>query len=222
VSSAQVPGAADRDRVCVGAIAGAQGVRGAVRIKPFTDAPEDVAAYGPVSDEAETRRFEIDILEVRGGMVIAALDGVGDRNAAEAMKGLRLYVARAVLPEADDDEFYHADLLGLKVVMAEGGAEVGTVRAIIPAGATEVLEIDRGPGQHTQLVPFTREAVPKIDIKAGWLSIDPPGETEAETEEERPEDDVAGDERQDADRQDADRQDTERQDTERTDNAEDE
>jgi len=213
VSSAQVPGAADRDRVCVGAIAGAQGVRGAVRIKPFTDAPEDVAAYGPVSDEAENRRFEIDILEVRGGMVIAALDGVGDRNAAEALKGLRLYVARAVLPEADDDEFYHADLLGLKVVMAEGGAEVGTVRAIIPAGATEVLEIDRGPGQHTQLVPFTREAVPKIDIKAGWLSIDPPGETE----EERPEDDVAGDERQDAGRQG-----TERQDTTRTDNAEDE
>ena len=213
MSSAQVPGAADRDRVCVGAIAGAQGVRGAVRIKPFTDAPEDVAAYGPVSDEAENRRFEIDILEVRGGMVIAALDGVGDRNAAEALKGLRLYVARAVLPEADDDEFYHADLLGLKVVMAEGGAEVGTVRAIIPAGATEVLEIDRGPGQHTQLVPFTREAVPKIDIKAGWLSIDPPGETE----EERPEDDVAGDERQDAGRQG-----TERQDTTRTDNAEDE
>ena len=145
---------------------------------------------------------------MRGGLGIAALDGVEDRNAAEALKGLRLYVARAVLPEADDDEFYHADLLGLKAVMAEGGAEVGTVRAIIPAGATEVLEIDRGPGQHTQLVPFTREAVPKIDIKAGWLSIDPPGETE----EERPEDDVAGDERQD----------TDRQNTMRTDNAEDE
>lgn len=117
-------------------------------------------------------------------MLVAGLDGVGDRNAAEALKGLRLYVARAALPEADDDEFYHADLLGLKVVMAEGGAEVGTVKAIIPAGATEVLEIDRGPGQHTQLVPFTRAAVPEIDIKAGWLSIDPP----TETEEERPED----------------------------------
>lgn len=122
-------------------------------------------------------------------MVIAGLDGIGDRNAAEALKGLRLYVARAALPEADEDEFYHADLLGLKVVMAEGGAEVGTVRAIIPAGASEVLEIDRGPGEQTLLVPFTRAAVPEIDIGAGWLSIDPPGETQ----EERPEDDAADD-----------------------------
>lgn len=121
-------------------------------------------------------------------MVIAGLEGIGDRNAAEALKGLRLYVARAALPEADEDEFYHADLLGLKVVMAEDGAEVGTVKGIIPAGATEVLEIDRGPGQHTQLVPFTRAAVPEIDIKAGWLSIDPPGETEAERQEERADD----------------------------------
>lgn len=119
-------------------------------------------------------------------MVIAGLDGVGDRNAAEALKGLRLYVARAALPEADEDEFYHADLLGLKVVMAEGGAKVGTVRAIIPAGASEVLEIDRGPGEQTLLVPFTRAVVPEIDIAAGWLGIDPPGETE----EERPEDDA--------------------------------
>ena len=122
-------------------------------------------------------------------MVIAGLEGIRDRNAAEALKGLRLYVARAALPEADEDEFYHADLLGLKVVMAEGGAEVGTVRAIIPAGASEVLEIDRGPGEQTLLVPFTRAAVPEIDIGAGWLSIDPPGETQ----EERPEDDAADD-----------------------------
>jgi len=127
-------------------------------------------------------------------MVVAGLDGVGDRNAAEALKGLRLYVARSELPEADEDEFYHADLLGLKVVMVEGGAEVGTVRAIIPAGATEVLEIDRGPGEYTLLVPFTRAVVPEIDIKAGWLSIDPPGETE----EER--DTVSGDQGSDGER----------------------
>ena len=127
-------------------------------------------------------------------MVVAGLDGVGDRNAAEALKGLRLYVARSELPEADEDEFYHADLLGLKVVMVEGGAEVGTVRAIIPAGATEVLEIDRGPGEYTLLVPFTRAVVPEIDIKAGWLSIYPPGETEEERDT-LSDDEVSDDER---------------------------
>lgn len=143
-----------------------------MRIKPFTDIPEDVAAYGPVSDEAESRRFEIGIEAVRGGMVIAALDGVADRNAAEALKGLRLYVSKDALPEPDGDEFYHADLLGLEVV--QHGEVIGTVRSIIPAGAGDVLEIDRGPGQETMLVPFTKAAVPEIDIGAGRLTVDPP------------------------------------------------
>ena len=153
-----------------------------MRIKPFTDLAEDVAAYGPVSDEAGTRRFEIRIEAVRGGMVIAALDGVADRNAAEALKGLRLYVPKDALPEPDEDEFYHADLLGLEAV--QDGETVGTVRSIIPAGAGDVLEIDRGPGQETMLVPFTKAAVPEIDIGAGRLTIDPPGELEDDREED--------------------------------------
>jgi 16S rRNA processing protein RimM len=173
-----VQGAADESRVCVGAVAGAQGIHGAVRIKPFTDAPEDVGAYGPVEDEAGVARFEIHIREVRGGLVVAQLDGVGDRNAAEELKGQRLYVARDMLPVPDEDEFYHADLLRLRVVM-KGDEEVGTVRGIIPVGATEVLEIDRGPGRETQLVPFTKAAVPEIDIQAGWLRIESPEEIEA-------------------------------------------
>ena len=149
-----------------------------MRIKPFTDVPEDVAAYGLVSDEAGDRRFEIGVEAVRGGMVIAALDGVADRNAAEALKGLRLYVPKDALPELDEDEFYHADLLGLEVL--QDGETIGTVRSIIPAGAGDVLEIDRGPGQETMLVPFTKAAVPDIDIGAGRLTVDPPEDVEAE------------------------------------------
>ena len=87
-----------------------------MRIKSFTDVPEDVAAYGPISDEAGDRRFDIGVEAVRGGMVIAALGGVADRDAAEALKGLRLYVSKDALPEPDEDEFYHADLLGLEVM----------------------------------------------------------------------------------------------------------
>ena len=153
-----------------------------MRIKPFTDAPEDVAAYGPVSDEAGNRVFEIGVEGVRGGMVIATLDGVADRNAAEALKGLRLYVSKDALPAPEEDEFYHADLLGMEVVQA--GQTIGTVKSIIPAGATEVLEIDRGPGRETLLVPFTKAAVPDIDIGAGRLTVDPPGEAEDETEDQ--------------------------------------
>ena len=160
-----------------------------MRIKPFTDIPEDVAAYGPVSDEAESRRFEIGIEAVRGGMVIAALDGVADRNAAEALKGLRLYVSKDALPEPDEDEFYHADLLGLEVV--QHGEVIGTVRSIIPAGAGDVLEIDRGPGQETMLVPSTKAAVPKIDIGAGRLTVDPPRDVAEQRDvEDREEDET--------------------------------
>jgi 16S rRNA processing protein RimM len=174
-SSARVRGAADRDRVCVGAIAGAHGIQGEVRIKPFTDVAENVAAYGPVFNQNGSRAFDLRIRGVRNGMVIAALDGVADRNEAEGLKGLRLYVAKDALPPPDEDEFYHADL--------QGGEPVGKVRSIIPAGETEVLEIDRGPGEQRLLVPFTRAAVPEIDVAGGCLTINPPGEVETiETE----------------------------------------
>ena len=148
-----------------------------------------------MSDEAGNRRFEIDIETVRGGMVIAALDGVADRNAAEALKGLRLYVSKDALPEPDEDEFYHADLLGLEVV--QDGETIGTVRAIIPAGAGDVLEIDRGPRQETLLVPFTKAAVPDIDIGAGRLTVDPPRAVEAEKDDEDEPQDDAETERED-------------------------
>jgi len=114
-------------------------------------------------------------------MVIAALDGVSDRNEAEGLKGLRLYVAKDALPPPDEDEFYHADLLGLEVM--QNGEPVGTVRSIIPAGETEVLEIDRGPGEQSLLVPFTRSAVPEIDVAGGRLTIDPPEELETKETE---------------------------------------
>jgi 16S rRNA processing protein RimM len=155
-----------------------------VRIKSFTEEPADVAAYGPVTDESGGRRFEIAVEEVKGDVVVAALRGVGDRTAAEALRGLRLYVARAALPETEEDEFYHSDLLGLRADYADGTA-AGTVRAIIPVGATEVLEIDPGPGTETLLVPFTKAAVPEIDLAAGRIVVVPP----EMVGDDRPEDD---------------------------------
>ena len=179
----QVQGAATIGRICVGAIAGAHGIRGSVQIKPFTELAEDVAAYGAVSDECGTRRFDIRIEGFKSGMVIAALDGVADRSAAEALKGLRLYVSKEALPRLDDDEFYHADLLGLEVM--QDGDKIGTVRSIMMVGAGDVLEIDCGTGKESLLVPFTRSAVPEIDIETGRLTVDPPRDAEAVSEETR-------------------------------------
>src|SRR5690606_24695056 len=119
--------------VCLGAVAGAHGARGEVRIKPFTAEAESVGSYGVFSDESGERRFSLQVLGVAKGMVIARLTGVEDRNAAEALRGLRLYVARAALPEPEEDEFYHADLIGLRVE-TEDERLFGRVRALYDFG----------------------------------------------------------------------------------------
>lgn len=161
-------------RVLVGVIVGAHGVRGAVRIKSFTAEPAAIAAYGPLEDETGTRRFEIRLVGEGKGVVIATLKGIEDRNAAEALKGLRLYVARAALPPPGEEEFYHADLIGLAAVRRDG-TPLGRVCAVHDFGAGDSLELALADGG-TLLVPFTKAAVPEIDIAGGKLVVEPPEE----------------------------------------------
>jgi 16S rRNA processing protein RimM len=159
-------------RLCVGIVTGPHGIRGAVRVKSFTADPADFGAYGPVSDEAGTRHFAVRVVGVMKGVVLAELDGIADRNAAEALKGLHLYVDRAQLPAADPDEFYHADLLGLEARLADGTV-LGSVTGLYDFGAGESVEIT-GPKGEITLVPFTNTAVPAIDLAGRTLTIDPP------------------------------------------------
>ena len=164
--------ARDGDRVCLGAVAGAQGVRGEVRIKPFTEDPLDVGAYGPVTTEDGARSFAIKVVRLQKGVVVARLDGVRDRNEAEALKGTRLYVPRARLPVPDEeDTWYHADLVGMAVVRTDGTA-LGELIAVQDFGAGDLLEIRLEGQRRTVLVPFTREAVPRVDTGAGIITVD--------------------------------------------------
>src|SRR4051794_41422682 len=101
-------------RVCVGVVTGPHGIRGAVRLKSFTAEPQDIASYGPVEDERGQRQFELQLIGEGKGVVIARIPGVDDRNRAEALRGMRLYLPRNALPPTDEDEFYHADLIGLE------------------------------------------------------------------------------------------------------------
>ena len=148
------------------------GIRGAVRIKSFTAAPEDIAAYGPLADETGRQRYEVELIGSGKGVLLARLSGIEDRNRAEALHGLRLYLPRAALPEPDPDEYYHADLIGLEAHLIDGTA-VGSVRAVHDFGAGDMLELDR-PGAAAVLVPFTRAIVPVVDLAAGRLVLDPP------------------------------------------------
>ena len=170
-------------RICLAAIAGVHGVRGLVRLKTFTERPEDVVAYGELSDERGERQFRLTLKGANKGLLLAAIEGVTDRSAAEALKGLRLYVAREALPPNEDpEEFYHADLIGLAVV-DRSGKTLGTVRAVEDFGAGSVLEIEQDGGSF--MLPFTLAAVPEVDLEGGRLVADPPEELESGPEGDR-------------------------------------
>ena len=130
-------------RICVGVIVGAHGVRGLVRVKSFTEEPADIAAYGPLGDAKCARQYALDVTGSAKGVLLARIDGVADRNAAEALKGTELYIDRDALPQPDEDEFYHTDLIGLPALLADGSA-YGTVRALHEFGAGDMIEIAIG------------------------------------------------------------------------------
>ncbi len=169
------------DKVCIGAITGVRGLRGEVRIKSFTADPDGVAAYDQVTDEAGERAYRIRVTGHVKGMVIARLDGIDDRDAAESLKGTKLYVPRSILPEPKDGAFYHADLVGLKAETAEG-EPLGTVKAVHNFGAGDVIEITPGEkdgGKDELMVPFTNAAVPDVDLEQGLIVVSPPDYLEA-------------------------------------------
>lgn len=158
---------------CVGAIAGSYGVRGEVRLKSFCADPEAIGDYAPLSTEDGGRNFSVNITgQIKNGLS-ARLSGINTKEQADALKGTRLYAPRDRLPALPDDEFYHADLIGLDA-LDTGGNRLGRVHAVFDHGAGDILEI-HGPGlKNGLLVPFTREAVPVVDIAAGRVVVDPP------------------------------------------------
>lgn len=173
-------------KVIIAAVAGAHGVSGRVKLKTFTEEPASVGTFGPLSDEAGERQFDIRVTGSTKGGVIAELSGIRNRDQADALKGLTLHVDRDRLPDLDDaEDFYQADLIGLEAIHVDG-QRLGRVKAVHTLGAGEVLEIQPAlrAGRKTLLIPFSREAVPEIDLAEGRLTIDPPIEIDARPEDE--------------------------------------
>ena len=161
------------DRVCVGAVTGSFGVRGEARIKSFCADPTAIGDYGPLSTEDGNRQFTLTITRpVKGGFAVR-LSGVKTKEEADALRGTRLYAPRDALPALPDDEFYHADLIGLSAVDT-GGEELGQVHAVLNHGAGDLLELRKRGRKGTVLVPFTLEIVPTVDLATGRIVIDPP------------------------------------------------
>ena len=166
-------------RVCVARIGAAHGVRGEVRLWTFTEDPLAVLRYGPLSTKDGARLLEVARAREARDHLVAALKGVTTRDDAERLNGVELYIARDKLPATDDDEYYHADLIGLAAVGADG-APVGRVVAIHNFGAGDIIEIAPPQGP-TLMLPFTNAVVPTVDIAGGRVVIEMPGEVDGDT-----------------------------------------
>jgi len=164
--------------ILLAVVIGAHGLKGEVRVKTFTVSPEKLGAYG-VLRAADGRSFTLaELRPVKDGEAVVTFKEVADRGAAEKLKGLELTVARAALPPAGSEEFYHADLVGL-AAEDEQGRRIGKVTAVHNFGASDVLAIARDDGGEV-LIAFTRENVPRVEMKTGRIIVAVPDETEGD------------------------------------------
>jgi 16S rRNA processing protein RimM len=166
-------------QICIARIGAAHGVRGAVKLWTFTEDPLAVKAYGPLVTKDGARSFEVATAREAKGHLVATLKGIATREDAERLNGLELYIAREKLPATDDNEYYHADLIGLAAV-TPANEPLGRVTAIHNFGAGDIIEI-APPGGATLLLPFTHAVVPSVDLKAGHVVIELPDEIEGDT-----------------------------------------
>jgi 16S rRNA processing protein RimM len=170
------------ERIRVARIGAAHGIRGEVKLWSFTEDPLAVAQYGPLESEDGARRFEIEALRQAKDFLVARFAGIADRNAAETLRNIDLFVPRDRLPPLEEaDTFYHADLVGLSA-QSEDGETLGSVVAIHNFGAGDIIEIAPEGGGATLMLPFDETTVPMVDIEAGRIVVVRPIETEARGE----------------------------------------
>jgi 16S rRNA processing protein RimM len=166
--------------ICVARIGAAHGVRGAVKLWTFTEDPLAVKDYGPLTTKDGARQFELAQVREAKDHLVVTLKGIATRDDAERLNGIELYVPREKLPETDDDEYYHADLIGLAAVNS-AEEPLGRVIAIHNFGAGDIIEIAPANGA-TMLLPFTNAVVPTVDLAGGRVVIELPQEVEGDDE----------------------------------------
>ena len=169
-------------RILIGRIAAAHGIRGEVVVHSYADDPGDIASYGPLADKAGVRAFELKLVGTSSKGIIARIHGIGDRTAAEALRGTDLFLDRAQLPAPETEEFYHVDLIGLEAVSPEG-VVIGSIVGVENFGAGDLLDIRPVGGGQSDLVPFKEAFVPHVDLAAGRVVVQMPVATDDDGEE---------------------------------------
>ena len=169
--------AAAETRIAIGKCGAPHGVRGQLRVKSYTGDPQALGTYGLLHLASGRTLALADARVLKQDMLVVSFAGVTSREAAETLAGQELFVPRSALPAAEEEEFYHADLIGL-VAQGEDGVVLGRIHAVLNFGAGDILEITSAGGGEALLLPFTRRVVPKIDLKAGFAVVALPTEIE--------------------------------------------
>jgi 16S rRNA processing protein RimM len=166
-------------RILVGEITGAHGIRGDVLIRTYTEAPGAIASYGPLTDATGRSSFSLHVVRATSKGIVARVGGIEDRNGAERLRGTKLYIERAKLPKTSEAEFYHADLIGLRAVAADGGI-LGEIVSVQNFGAGDLLELKLQGDSDTEFIPFEDRWVPSVDLASGTIVVNRLAEPEAD------------------------------------------
>lgn len=158
------------EKICLGAVVGVHGIRGELKVKAFTEDERNLTKYGAVRNETGDREFELKIVGRSKELLRVKVKGVEDRNTAETLIGTGFYIERSRLPEPEEEEFYHADLIGLEARNADG-EKIGVVNALYNFGAGDLIELKTSGGS-LEMLPFTKQYVPIVDIKNGFIIVE--------------------------------------------------
>jgi len=177
-----LPNSKNTERILIGEISGAHGIRGDVLVRSYTETPGAIASYGPLTDESGKRSFSLRVVRVTPKGIVARISGIEDRNAAEPLRGIKLYVGRDRLPEPEGTAYYYADLIGLDAVSEDGSAQ-GKIVSVQNFGAGDLLELEPADGLATEFIPFENRYVPNIDLQSRTIVIRRPDMTGSEDDE---------------------------------------
>lgn len=165
-----MPNNKNTNRILVGEISGAHGIRGDILVRAYTGAPEAIASYGPLTDATGQRSFTLRVVRVTSKGIVARINGIEDRNAAEPLRGIKLYINRDRLPEPESAEYYYADLIGLRAVASDGSV-LGQIVSVQNFGAGDLLELKPSGGSETEFIPFEERWVPSVDLQSLTIVI---------------------------------------------------
>ena len=164
------------NKICIAVITNAHGINGCLRVKSFGHDSTALTDYGKLMDASGKKTFDLTITGQSKGQFIVKIDGVNNRNDAEALKATELFIMRDKLPDINDDEFYYTDLIGMRMETSDN-SHYGTLKAVHDFGAGDLLDVNLAAGGSIML-PFTKEVIIHIDMKAGLLIVNPPLEIE--------------------------------------------